>query len=74
MLNINLFITISLSLSQSVTIPDVIYEKVIEVQERVCLVREDCELGLKSPIVTGTSGEKVSLIIIITLINNINNY
>lgn len=71
MLNINLLLF--LSLSQSVTIPGVIYEKVIEVQERVCLVREDCELGLKSPIVTGTSGEKVSLIIIITLIN-INNY
>lgn len=39
--------------------PDVIYERVIEVKERVCLVKEECQLNMEGPIATGTTGEKV---------------
>lgn len=39
--------------------PDVIYDEVIEVEERVCLVQDSCKLGLTTPIETGTTGEKV---------------
>ena len=40
--------------------PDVIYEEVIEVEERMCLVQDSCQLDISSPVVTGTTGEKVS--------------
>ena len=40
--------------------PEVIYEEVVEVNERVCMVQDSCKLGLTSPVVMGTTGEKVS--------------
>ena len=40
--------------------PDVIYDRVIEVKERVCLVQENCQLNIQSSIVTGTTGEQVN--------------
>ncbi len=43
--------------------PDVIYEEVVEVDERVCLVQDNCKLGLDSPIVTGTTGEQVTILL-----------
>jgi len=41
--------------SQEVAVPDVLYEEVIEVDERVVLKQEDCELPGKLPkhLVTG---------------------
>ncbi len=46
--------------------PNVIYEEVVEVEERVCLVQDMCQLGLNSPIVTGTTGEKVHVVAHVT--------
>lgn len=39
--------------------PDVLYEAVVQVEERVVLHREDCQLDLSSHAV-GTTGEKVT--------------
>lgn len=39
--------------------PQVIYDKVVEVKERVCLVRDDCQMSLETSVVTGSTGEKV---------------
>lgn len=39
--------------------PDVLYERVVEVEERVVLQQESCQLGLLGDEVTGTTGEKV---------------
>ncbi|XP_003387513.1 PREDICTED: 5-oxoprolinase [Amphimedon queenslandica] len=43
----------------SVSMPQVIYDKVVEVKERVCLVRNDCHMNLQCTVVTGSTGEKV---------------
>jgi 5-oxoprolinase (ATP-hydrolysing) len=43
----------------SITMPGVIYDKVIEVKERVYLVQDDCQLGIQSSVAMGTTGEKV---------------
>lgn len=48
-------------IGQSIAMPDVIYDRVIEVKERVCLAQEDCQLNLQSPLVTGRTGEQVLL-------------
>ena len=39
--------------------PETLYEVVVEVEERVLLVQESCQLKLDTPIVTGNTGEKV---------------
>ena len=39
--------------------PETLYEAVVEVDERVVLVQESCQLELDAPIVTGSTGEKV---------------
>ena len=39
--------------------PETLYEAVVEVDERVVLVQESCQLELDTPIVTGSTGEKV---------------
>ena len=39
--------------------PETLYEAVVEVEERVVLVQESCQLELDTPIVTGSTGEKV---------------
>ena len=40
--------------------PDVLYEEVIEVEERVVMKQDKCEINHQGPVVTGTTGEKVS--------------
>lgn len=42
-----------------IDMPEVIYEEVVEVNERVCMVQDSCKLGLTSPVVMGTTGEKL---------------
>ena len=39
--------------------PEVLYEEVVEVEERVVLEQDSCQLGLPGPVTTGTTGEKV---------------
>lgn len=51
------------SVAQTVRISDVLYEEVVEVQERVVLCRDDCKLNDeirgKNEQKTTTTGEKV---------------
>lgn len=42
--------------------PEVLYEQVIEADERVVLCRNDCQLDLDSPRIQGTTGEMVSIL------------
>ena len=44
---------------QKITIPKTLYEAVVEVDERVVLEQESCQLQLNTPTVTGNTGEKV---------------
>ncbi|XP_047204899.1 5-oxoprolinase isoform X1 [Girardinichthys multiradiatus] len=46
-----------------VAVPDVLYEEVIEVDERVVLCQEDCQLPRKDPkrIVTGSTGDSLEV-------------
>ena len=46
---------------QKIEIPDVLYENVIEVKERVVLQQDVCDLGFKNAVV-GTTTEKVTLL------------
>ena len=39
--------------------PDVLYEEVIELEERVVLQQDRCCLATKCPVAMGTTGEKV---------------
>ena len=39
--------------------PEVLYEEVIEVEERVVLHQDSCQLQLPVPLVQGNTGEKV---------------
>ena len=41
--------------------PEVLYEEVVEVEERVVLEQPRCELQLPTPLVEGSTGEKVYL-------------
>ncbi|CAK8691869.1 unnamed protein product [Clavelina lepadiformis] len=45
-----------------IEIPDVLYEEVVEVRERVCLHRNDCQLGLNSETRVGQTLEKVHVL------------
>ena len=45
--------------SQEIVTPDVLYEDVVEVDERVVLQQERCEIKRQCPSATGTTGEKV---------------
>ena len=44
---------------QEVVAPEVLYEEVIEVNERYVLQQDKCQIKKKCPVVTGTTGEKV---------------
>ena len=44
---------------QEIVTPEVLYEEVIEVDERLLLKQDKCQLNLNCQIVTGTTGEKV---------------
>ena len=39
--------------------PETLYEAVVDVDERVVLEQESCQLQLNAPTVTGNTGEKV---------------
>ena len=39
--------------------PEVLYEDIVEVEERVVLYQRDCQLNLDSDRVQGTTGEQV---------------
>ncbi len=43
--------------------PEVLYEEVVEVEERMVLHQDSCQLNLSDPVppVQGNTGEKVSL-------------
>ena len=45
--------------------PDVLYEEVIEVKERLVLHTDSCKLKKKVPVITGVTKEQVSLILFI---------
>ncbi len=40
--------------------PDVLYEEVVEVEERMVLKQDQCQLNKDVKIFTGSTGEKVS--------------
>ena len=42
--------------------PEVLYEEVVEVRERVVLQQESCQLGLPTPLVQGSTGEMVRIV------------
>lgn len=44
---------------QKITMPETLYEAVVEVDERVVLDQESCELLLNTSIVTSNTDEKV---------------
>ena len=44
---------------QEIVTPDVLYEEVVEVEERLVLQQEKCRIKLQKPTVTGTTKEKV---------------
>ncbi len=46
---------------QRIDVPEVLYEEVVEVDERVILAQDNDQLVLPPPTITGTTGEKVSL-------------
>ena len=39
--------------------PEVLYEEVVEVEERVVLQQDTCQLNLPTPLIEGSTGEKV---------------
>ncbi len=41
--------------------PDVLYEQVVEVEERVVLCSDSCQLNLTLPAYAGSTGEKVMM-------------
>lgn len=45
---------------QEILTPDVLYDEVVEVDERIVLQQSKCEINKKCDIVTGTTGEQVS--------------
>ena len=45
--------------SQEMVMPEVLYDEVVEVEERVVLHQEACQLGMSQPLLQGTTGEKV---------------
>ena len=47
------------SLPQKIEMPEMLYESVVEVEERIVLFQGTCQLKLEAPVVTGTTGEKV---------------
>ena len=49
----------SIVLVQKIVMPEVLYEDVIEVEERVILHRKDCQLNLMDDTVQGKTGERV---------------
>ena len=55
--------------TQRIEVPEVLYEEVVEVEERVVLARDSCQLKLEPPTVVGTTGEKVYKLIVV--LNNL---
>lgn len=49
----------SIVLVQKIVMPEVLYEDVIEVEERVILHQKDCQLNLVGDTVQGKTGEQV---------------
>ena len=47
--------------------PEVIYESIIEVEERVVLCQDNCQLNLKCDTVQGVTGEEVLGVFVTTL-------
>lgn len=39
--------------------PEVLYEEIVEVEERVVLHQDTCQLQLPTPLIQGNTGEKV---------------
>ena len=39
--------------------PEVLYEEVLEVEERVVLEQDGCQLQIQEPLIQGNTGEKV---------------
>lgn len=43
--------------------PDVLYEEIVEIDERVVLCRDDCQVKSEKPVVEASStGDKVSVL------------
>ena len=51
---------ICICILQTNEVPDVLYECVIEVDERVVLQQNSCQLHLDAPTLSGVTGEQVS--------------
>ena len=45
---------------QKVELPEVLYEEVVEVDERVIPYQEHCKMNIEAPVLEGTTQEKVS--------------
>ena len=45
--------------TQTIQMPDVLYEEVVEVKERLVLEQDSCQLNKQCETVMGTTGEKV---------------
>lgn len=41
--------------------PEILYEEVIEVEERIVIKQEKCELNTKSPVTVGITGEEIEI-------------
>lgn len=48
---------------QAIKKPEELYEAVVEVDERLILYRDDCQLNKSCPVVMGTTSEKVRAIV-----------
>ena len=51
----------------SIEMPEMLYSDVVEVEERLVLAREDCQLNSGKPVVQATTGDKVNMDTLITL-------
>ena len=52
---------------QRISMPEVIYESIVEVEERVVLSQDNCQLNLKCDTVQGVTGEEVQSVSMTTL-------
>ena len=50
---------VNLALIQEIVMPEVLYEEVLEVEERVVLEQDGCQLQIPQPLIQGNTGEKV---------------
>ena len=60
---------INVLLLQEIVCPSQLYDEVIEVEERLVLQQENCQMQMSCPVVTGTTKEKVQFVFCRTVIS-----